>query len=157
MATISPYLQLNGNCEEAFNFYKDVFGGEFSEFNRFSEMPEGACPPGNADEADKIMHIGLPISDECTLMGCDAHSSMGPKAEFGTSVTLSIDVDDKAEVDRIFGALADGGNVQMPCNETFWGSYFGMLTDKFGFHWDGQLRIGRQRRRVKLTPVAQGF
>lgn len=135
MTTINPYLTFNGNCLEAFEFYKSVFGGEFPYVGRFGEMPPNPKYPVPEEDKDRIMHISLPISKETTLMGSDTTSPQGANLVEGTNVTLSIGLDDRSEADRIFNALSEGGQVTMPLSETFWNAYFGMLTDRFGFKW----------------------
>ncbi len=137
MASINPYLIFNGNCEEAFLFYKSVFGGEFPYIGRFSDMPDMPedpnCPPPSADEANRIMHVSLPIGNT-VLMGSDSTSQSGDVA-FGGNFNISINADSREEADRIFNALSAGGKVIMPMDKTFWGAYFGMFTDKFGIGW----------------------
>ena len=135
MPTINPYLTFNGTCEEAFTFYKSVFGGEFPFMGRFKDMPpmDGKSVP--AEEGNKIMHVSLPVSKETTLMGSDTSSAFGPAPVAGTNFSLSVNTDSEAEADKIFKALSAGGKVTMPMSKTFWGSYFGMLTDKFGIAW----------------------
>jgi len=136
MATVNSYLTFNGNCEEAFNFYKKVFGGDFSYVGRYSEMPvEEGNPEIPEAEKGKIMHIGLPISKETSLMGCDSIESLGERAKGGTNFSIYLNTDRKAEADKLFEELAEGGKVTMPLADTFWGSYFGMLKDKFGISW----------------------
>lgn len=135
MATINPYLTFLGNCEEAFNFYKSVFGGEFLSFNRFSEMPpqEGVSLP--EDYLDKIMHISLPISGDSVLMGSDSGGDWALNTIVGNNVTLSINAGSKEEADRFFNQLSAGGKVTMAMDETFWGEYYGMCTDSFDINW----------------------
>lgn len=136
MASINPYLIFNGNCEEAFLFYKSVFGGEFPYIGKFSDMPpsdDPNCPPPSADEANRIMHVSLPIGNTI-LMGSDSTSQSGDVA-IGANVSISINTDSKAEADKLFNGLSAGGNVIMPMQGTFWGAYFGMFTDKFSIHW----------------------
>lgn len=135
MATINPYLTFNGNCEEAFTFYRSVFGGEFPMMGRFKEMPpmEGMSVPES--EAEKIMHVSLPISKETTLMGSDSIEGFGPPPVAGTNFSVSINTDTEAEATKLFNALSAGGKVTMPLEKTFWGAYFGMFTDKFGIGW----------------------
>jgi PhnB protein len=135
MTTINVYLTFNGYCEEAFNFYKSVFGGEFHTISRFKEMPpmEGMSYP--PEEAERLMHISLPISKETVLMGSDSSLSFGPPLVIGNNYSISVNVDSEKEADRIFNALSDGGKVGMPMGKTFWGSYFGMFTDKYGINW----------------------
>ena len=135
MATVNTYITYNGNCEEAFNFYKSVFGGEFSYFGKFKDMPQTdgkTCPPG---DAEKIMHVSLPISKETMLMGSDAGGEWASKIVQGNNFCVSINTDTKEEADRIFNGLSAGGMVMMPMNKTFWGDYFGMFADKFGVNW----------------------
>lgn len=136
MTTVNIYLTYGGDCEEAFNFYKSVFGGEFSYTGRFKDMPpmEG-CPPIPESDQNKIMHISLPISKETILMGCDSSEAFGNATVKGNNFAVSVNTDNKEETDRIFNALSDGGEVTMPLSETFWDSYFGMFNDKFGIQW----------------------
>ena len=132
MPALNPYLNFMGNTEEAFNFYKSVFGGDFPMVMRFKDTPEAAKVPPN--EQDKIMHIALPIGKN-VLMGTDTLESMGRKLTTGNSFSLSISAKSKEEANQIFNGLAAGGQVMMPLENTFWGAYFGMLTDKFGVQW----------------------
>lgn len=134
MTKINPYLNFAGNTEEAFNFYKSVFGGEFASVVRFRDMPmEGVNIP-QAD-ANKIMHIGLPIGKDQMLMGTDTLESLGHKLVQGNNVHISVHPDSKAEADRLFAALSEGGKVQMPMADQPWGDYYGSLKDKFGVQW----------------------
>ena len=135
MITISPYLYFEGNCEEAFNFYKSVFGGEFSTFQRFNEMPPDPNMPIPDYMMDKVMHVSLPISKETVLMGSDSSDAFGKINVEGNNFGISIYTDSEAEVERIFNTLAEGGNITMPLDKTFWGAYFGMLIDKFNITW----------------------
>ena len=132
MMRINPYLNFSGNCEEAFNFYKSVFGGEFMNFQRFDEGPSGAHL--SPSEGKMVIHVALPIGDGSMLMGSDRPQSMGPTT-VGDNVSLSIHPESAADAKRIFDGLSTGGEVTMPLQETFWGATFGMLTDKFGVHW----------------------
>lgn len=136
MTTVNIYLTFDGNCQEAFEHYKSVFGTEFQHISTFGEMPqvEGA-PPVSADDKDKIMHVSLPISDETTLMGSDAGGEWGQGLVKGNNFSISVNTDDKGEADRIFNHLGQGGTVTMPMADTFWQAYFGMLTDRFGVQW----------------------
>lgn len=135
MATINSYLTFNGNTEEAFNFYKSVFGGEFTYIGKFKDMPaDENCPPPSEEEGNLIMHVSLPISKETILMGSDATSFSG-SVIFGTNFSVSINADSKEEADKLFTGLSAGGKVTMPMESTFWGAYFGMFTDKFGINW----------------------
>ena len=136
MAVVNPYLTFSGNCEEAFTFYKSVFGGDFQYVGRFKEMPpmEG-CPPVSEAEAEKIMHISLPISKETSLMGSDSLDAFGQATIVGTNFTISINTTSQEEADKLFNGLSAGGKVTMPMDKTFWGSYFGMFVDKFNIQW----------------------
>ncbi len=133
MATINPYLNFPGTAEEAFNLYKSVLGGEFLALQRYKDMPEGSKV--SAEDAEKIMHIALPIGNGNILMGTDALESMGQKLTTGNNFYLSLDVNSEGEADQVFNALSDGGQAIMPMQKAFWGSYFGMLTDRFGVQW----------------------
>lgn len=135
MAAVNIYLTFNGNCEEAFNFYKSVLGGEFSFVGRFKDMPaDPNHPPVPDSEKDKIMHISLPVSKETVLMGCDSSEAFG-RATIGTNFTISVNTPSEEEARKIFNGLAAGGKVTMPLDKTFWAPLFGMLTDKFGIQW----------------------
>src|SRR5215203_285172 len=135
MATINPYLNFNGNTEEAFNFYKSVFGGEFATVLRFGESPGCDQMPVAEADKDKIMHIALPVGGDNVLMANDVLESMGQPLIEGNNFSISLSVDSREEADRVFNGLADGGKVEMPLNDAFWGAYFGMLQDKFGIRW----------------------
>lgn len=142
--TINPYLTFDGNCEEAFHFYKSVFGGDFTSFNRFSEMPPN--PNMHIDEKmkEKMMHISLPIGEECILMGCDSSDSFGHARVAGDNFSISINTDSVAEVKRVYNALSEGGMIKMALEKAFWGSYFAMFTDKFGIHWMVNCELNEQ-------------
>lgn len=135
MASINPYLVFNGNCEEAFLFYQSVFGGEFPYIGKFKDMPpaEGNQVLSEA-EGNKIMHVTLPIGDGSILMGSDSSSASGDVV-IGQNISLSINAVSKEEADKLFNGLSAGGTVTMAMNQTFWGAYFGMFTDKFGINW----------------------
>ncbi len=133
MVTINTYLTFNGNAEEAFNFYKSVFGGEFSMAQRFKEAPEGGNVP--AIHANKMMHIALPVGNGQLMASDYIPSPDYPPFTAGNNFSLSINVESRAEADQIFKNLSAGGMVTMPMADTFWGSYFGMLVDKFGIQW----------------------
>ena len=135
MTTVNVYLTFKGNCEEAFNFYKSIFGGEFAWLGRFKDMPpiDGKSAPANA--AEKIMHVSLPVSKETILMGSDSIEGWGPPIVTGNNFSVSISADSTTQADKFFGSLSAGGNVTMPMAEMFWGSYFGMFTDKYGINW----------------------
>ncbi len=135
MTTVNVYLTFKGNCEEAFNFYKSVFGGEFPYVGRFKEMPpmDGCSVP--EEDLDKIMHMSLPISAETMIMGSDSSEAFGQVTTIGNNFSISITTDSKEEADRLFNGLSEGGKVTMPMDVTFWGDYFGMFTDKFDINW----------------------
>ncbi len=136
MTTVNVYLTFEGNCEEAFNFYRSVFGGKFSDVNRFKEMPpQEGQPPMPPEMGEKIMHISFPISKETQLMGSDTGGEWANNITVGNNFTISVNSDDKNETKRIFDALSAGGNITMPFDKTFWGAWFGMCTDKFGINW----------------------
>jgi len=134
MAQVNPYIHFNGNAEEAFTFYKSVFGGDFAMVIRFKDMTfEGS--PTNEKETDKIMHIALPIGKHSMLMGSDTPESMGRHNENENRSKISITVESKDEADTIFNGLSAGGQIEMPIANSPWGSYFGMFRDKYGFEW----------------------
>jgi PhnB protein len=133
MATINPYLNFKGNAEEAFNFYKSVFGGEFITLQRFKDTPEAGKL--SADDQQKIMHISLPIGKGNILMATDAVEPMGHKLTVGNNFHISISTDSEEETKKIFDALSAGGKVAVPLGKMFWNAYFGMFTDKFGIQW----------------------
>lgn len=138
MARVSTYLNFAGNTEEAFNFYKSVFGGEFEggKINRMGEVPPQPSQP-ELSEADKnlVMHIGLQLLGVHMLYGTDAPESMGFKVNFGNNIYINLEPDTRGETDRLFAALSAGGKVEMALQEMFWGDYFGSCTDKFGVQW----------------------
>jgi len=133
MAQVNPYLTFNGNCEEAFNFYKSVFGGEFTYIGKFDSMPSETPLPENV--ANLVMHVSLPISAETILMGSDTHESFSPPVIAGSNYSVSINTDSEEEAFKLFNGLSADGKVTMPLEKTFWGALFGMFTDKFGMHW----------------------
>ncbi len=135
MPFINTYLTFNGNCEEAFNFYKSVFGGEFQFLGRFKEMPAEPGIEIPESEKEKIMHVSLPISKETVLMGCDSSEAFGQPTIMGNNFSLSVNVESNEEADQLFEALSSGGAVTMKMEKTFWGAYFGMLMDRFGIQW----------------------
>jgi len=134
MAQLNPYINFNGNAEEAFTFYKSVFGGEFSRLSRFSEMNSEFFPQ-SPHESNKIMHISLPIGKNSVLMANDVPEFMGKVNEMENRSKISVTVESREEADRIFNGLSTGGTVEMPMEDSFWGSYFGMFRDKFGIEW----------------------
>lgn len=135
MTTVNVYLTFKGNCEEAFNFYKSVLRGEFQYVGRFGDMPPQEGMQMSESDKNKIMHISLPVSKETILMGSDTGGEWAPDFREGNNFSISVNTDSTQEADRIFKGLSEGGNITMPIADTFWGSYFGMLTDKFGINW----------------------
>jgi len=135
MTTVNVYLTFNGNCLEAFNFYKSIFGGEFPYVGYYKDMPGEDGNPCSPVDADKIMHISLPISQETMLMGSDTGGKWAASFAQGNNFSLSISADSKESADRLFNGLSADGQVTMPMDSTFWGDYFGMFTDKFGINW----------------------
>ncbi len=135
MAAVNAYLLFNGNCAEAFRFYQAAFGGEFSYFSQFKDMPvEEGCEPLPEDEGERVMHVSLPISKETTLMGSDSTSQSGDVV-FGNNFSVSINTQSVEEADNLFQKLSESGKIIMPMTKTFWNAYFGMFTDKFGISW----------------------
>ena len=135
MATVNTYMTFNGFCEEAFLFYKSIFGGEFSYFGRFKDMPITDGKTCSSSEAEKIMHVSLPISKETAIMGSDSFESFGTETIYGNNFSLSLNTGSKEEADKLFNALSDGGKITMLMENTFWNAYFGTFTDKFGINW----------------------
>lgn len=133
MASVNPYITFLGNCEEAFNYYKSVFGGEFGYVGRFSDMPDAEKMPEN--ERGNIMHISLPMSDGTVLMGSDTGGEWASQTLIGNNITLSLNAASKEEADNLHAKLSEGGNATMPMTQQFWGDYFGMCTDQFGINW----------------------
>ncbi len=133
MAIINPHINFNGNAQEAFNFYKSVFGGEFSKIIRFKDLasPEFPVPPS---EADKIMHIALPIG-KSVLMANDVPEGMGRTNENENRSKISISAESRQEADKLFNGLSAGGTIEFPMGDSPWGSYFGMFRDKYGIEW----------------------
>ena len=137
MAKVSTYLNFTRNTEEAFNFYKEVFGGEFTGgISRFSDIPPSENAP-LLPEADSnlVMHIVLPILGGHNLMGTDAPESMGIKVNYGNNVYLMLEPDTRDETKRLFDALSAGGKVEAELQVMFWGDYYGSCKDKFGVQW----------------------
>lgn len=134
MALINPYIHFNGNAEEAFTFYQSAFGGAFAMIVRFKDMPmEGQ--PVSESEANKIMHIALPIGKSSVLMGSDTPEFMGKHNLRENRSKISVSAESREEADRLFNGLSAGGEVEMPIADSPWGSYFGMFRDKYGIEW----------------------
>ena len=134
MAHINPHINFNGNAEEAFTFYKSVFGGEFAKIIRFKDIASPEFPVAEK-EANKIMHIALPIGKINVLMANDIPEIMGRVNENENRSKISVSAESKEEADKIFNGLSAGGTVEMPIADSFWGSYFGMFRDKYGIEW----------------------
>ncbi len=137
MARVSTYLNFAGNTEEAFHFYKRVFGTEFmGEISRFGDIPphEGYTPP-KPEEAHLIMHVALPILGGHLLMGTDAPESMGFKMNAGNNVYINLEPDTLEEAHKLFDALSSGGKIEVPLTKMFWGAYFASFSDSFGVQW----------------------
>ena len=136
MTNINPYLNFDGTAEEAMNFYRSVFDGEFMDpVMRWGEAPE--CEEFNLTDEDKgkVMHMALPISDGNVIMASDSIKGLGPALEAGNNVSIAIGSKSREEADRLFAGLSEGGQVGMPMSEAFWGGYFGSFVDKFGINW----------------------
>lgn len=133
MPTINPYINFNGNAEEAFTFYQSVFGGEFGKIIRFKDVASPEMPVEDV-EANKIMRIVLPIGKNI-LMANDVPSFLGPVNENENRSKISITAESKEEADRLFNGLSAGGAVEMPMAESPWGTYFAMFRDKYGIEW----------------------
>ena len=133
MATINPYINFNGNAEEAFTFYKSVFGGDFEEIVRFKDISSAELPISEID-ADKVMRIVLPIGRN-VLIANDVPESMGRVNENENRSKIAISAESKEEADKLFTGLSQGGSVEMPMGESPWGTYFAMFRDKFGIEW----------------------
>ena len=131
--TINPYLNFPGTTEVAFNFYKSVFGGEFTVLQRLKETPDGAKLSPELQE--KIMHVALPIANGYTLMATDACAEMGFSLKQGNNFYIAISPDSREEAERLFNGLSAGGKVEMALQDTFWGAYYGSFTDQFGIGW----------------------
>lgn len=133
MVTVNPYLYFNGNCEEAFNFYKAVFQRDFTYLGRYKDVPQTDRQVFQETD-EKIMHVSLPISSETVLMGSDNNKAYEELLTYN-NFSLIIHTDEKIEADRLFHELSQGGQIKMPMNLTFWGSYYGICIDKFGIMW----------------------
>ena len=133
MAFINPHINFNGNAEEAFNFYKSVFGGEFAKIMRFKDLSSPEFPVAE-NEANKIMHIALPIG-KSVLMANDVPEVLGRTNERENRSKIVISAESKEEADKLFNRLSAGGEIEMPISDSPWGSYFGMFRDKYGIEW----------------------
>lgn len=134
MALLNPYVHFNGNAEEAFTFYKTVFGGEFSRVMRYKDVANENFPVP-ANDANRIMHIALPIGNDSSLLGSDVMERMGKVNENDNRNTIFISANTREEATRLFNGLSAGGQVEMPIADGPFGAYFGMFTDKYGVEW----------------------
>lgn len=134
MVSLHVYLNFPGTTEEAFQFYRSIFGGEFSSLFRFKDMPIEGLALSEADSS-KLMHIGLPIGRGTRLMATDTLESLGQKIEYGNNFYLFLSPDSREEADRLFAALSEGGTVETPMADQAWGDYYGALRDRFGVQW----------------------
>jgi len=130
---MNPYLNFDGTAEEAFNFYKSVFGGEFLAIHKMADMPGGDQIPEN--EKNRVMHIALPINEHTVLMASDIMPSAGHKLAVGNNVYVSLHPQSREEADHLFNGLSAGGVVEMAMADMFWGAYFGSFKDKYGILW----------------------
>ena len=133
MAAINPYLNFNGNTEEAFNFYKSVFGGEFLAVMRFKDNAE--CAKVSENDKNRIMHIALPIGNGNILMATDSLESLGQKLTVGNNFYICLSPESKEEAEKLFNGLSADGKIEMPLQDMFWGAYYGSFADKFGVQW----------------------
>lgn len=134
MALINPYIHFNGNAEAAFGFYQSVFGGEFAKMMRYKDLASEEFPIAGND-ANRLMHISLPIGNNNFLMGSDVLPVMGTVTENDNRNTISISTESREEADKLFNGLSAGGQIEMPMNDGPFGAYFGMFADKFGVQW----------------------
>lgn len=134
MAHINPYIHFNGNAEEAFTFYKSIFGGEFAKLMRYKDLA-GPENPVAENDANRLMHVALPIGKSNVLMGSDVLEIMGRVTENDNRNTISISADSREEADKLFNGLSEGGKIEMPIADGPWGAYFGMFSDKYGIQW----------------------
>lgn len=131
MKTVNPYLNFDGNTEEVFTFYQSIFGGEL-QLTRFREMDPDMC---GKDELDKVAHVALALTDDIMLMGSDVLNSMGQQLVEGNDFYINLVPENIAECEQLFNALSDGGEPEMPLQETEWAERFGMCTDRYGTRW----------------------
>lgn len=153
MPRLNAYLNFKDNCEEAFNFYKSVFGGEFRQVTRFKDMPMPGMKLPEEDE-NKILHIALPIGENDVLMGSDSPREFADKLVEGNNVHLSLIPDSKDDADRFFKALSKGGVVEMSMADQPWGDYYGSFKDKFGVIW--MIDYAYPKKETPMEPMAAG-
>lgn len=130
---VHPYLNFDGTAEEAFNFYRNVFGGEIKGMMKMKDAPDGDKLP--AEEQELVMHVALPIGNDIFLMASDIIPSAGHKLQPGSQTYVLLDVESREEADRLYQGLSDGGAIEMEIQDVFWGAYYGSFTDKFGIRW----------------------
>jgi len=134
MAHINPYIHFNGNAEEAFTFYKSIFGGEFTKVMRYKDLASAEFPVAEKD-ANRLMHIVLPIGNNDSLKGSDVLEIMGHVTENDNRNTISVSADSREEAYKLFNGLSEGGQIEMPISDGPFGAYFGMFSDKYGIQW----------------------
>ncbi|SKC83652.1 VOC family protein [Ohtaekwangia koreensis] len=134
MALINPYIHFNGNAEEAFTFYKSIFGGEFTKIMRYKDLSSAEYPIAEND-ANRLMHVALPIGKSSMLTGSDVLGIMGEVTENDNRNTISISAESREEADKLFNRLSEGGKIEMPIADGPFGAYFGMFADKYGIQW----------------------
>ena len=138
---VLTYLSFNGNCREALDFYRSVFGGEYVIIQTFGDGPPDMGVPES--DRDKIMHATLTVGDG-VIMGSDMPSNFGPPPVVGNNFSLSYPTQSREETDELFAKMSEGGKVTMPLQDMFWGSYFGACTDKFGINWQFDYEMRRE-------------
>ena len=134
MPDLNCYLHFNDNCEEAFNLYRSVFGGDFEMLARFGEAPSGEMKL-NPGEENKVLHVALKVGQNSMLMGSDCPEAYGMTINQGNNYSVSINADSREQADTFYAKLSEGGQAMMPMADAFWGDYFGMAMDKFGVNW----------------------
>jgi len=133
MNTFNPYLNFDGQAEEAFNFYKSIFGGEFIFLKKIGDAPDSE--QFSEEERNRVMHVALPINEHTILMASDCVPSAGHVLNSGNNIYINIAAESREEADRLFNGLSNGGTIEMPMEDQFWGDYFGSFKDKFGIQW----------------------
>ena len=131
---LNTYLTFDGNCREAFEFYRSVFGGEFQDFQTFADIPPDVPMEIAEEDKARVMHVSLPIGSSI-LMGSDSAPAFGPPVQVGNNFSVAIEADSRESCDALCAKLSAGGNVIMPPQEQFWGAYFGQWVDRFGVQW----------------------
>lgn len=139
--TLNPYLDFDGNCREAFEFYRSVFGGEFMIFQTFADGPPGDMPPMSDEVKRQVMHVSLPVGDS-VLMGSDSAPWAEGAPVAGSNFSIAFNPESREHADEVFTRLSEGGEVSMPLADMFWGAYFGSCTDRFGIAWQVNYQAG---------------